>query len=475
MTGPRPRLAMVVMNSITADSRVKKAAATAVRAGCDTRVFGIDATPWTTSLGGAVLERVAPDRRRPPLLTRSGGRWTLAPLAPLAYRDHKTMLRHARDLPESADRTPVSRARRFVHRFRRRLLHSGPTLSFGRVDPECLETFIERRLPHLRAESIALADAVAAFGPDLIHAHDVTAMQIPRLIEERHCQTIPWVYDAHELVRGLTSARPRVDQALVDLEAWLAPAAADVLAVSEPLGETLAVEHGLQRTPRIVLNAPPRADLAGDSIRASCGLGPDEVLLVYPGVVKPARGLETVIEMLKLSDSVHLALVTDPIAAPLEGLLELARRCGVEHRVHVRPYVEAHRVSAFLRDGTIGVHPISHYANAEIALPTKLFEFLQAGLPVVVSGVAAMSDFVHRHGVGVTFEAGNPVSLHDAVQTVVERRPFFVAQITPQLQSAVSWEAQEDVLVAAYASASGMTLELSPERATLSLSEERRP
>ena len=75
----------------------------------------------------------------------------------------------------------------------------------------------------------------------------------------------------------------------------------------------------------------------------------------------------------------------------------------------------------------------------------------------------------------VSFEAGNPVSLHGAVQTVVERRPFFVAQITPQLQSAVSWEAQEDVLVAAYASASGMTLELSPERATLSLSEERRP
>ncbi|MDP6945708.1 MAG: glycosyltransferase, partial [Myxococcota bacterium] len=326
------------MNSITADSRVKKAAATAVRAGCDTRVFGVDATAWTTSLGEAVLERVAPDRRRRPLLTRSSGRWTLAPFAPFAYRDQKTLLRQAHDLLVSADRTPVGRARRFVHRVRRRLLYGGSTLSFGRVDDECLESFIERRLPHLRAESIALADAVAAFDPDLIHAHDVTAMQIPRLIEERHGQTIPWVYDAHELVRGISSTRPSVDQALVDLEAWLAPAATEVLAVSEPLGEALAGEHVLRRAPRIVLNAPPSSDLEGDSIRASCGLDPDDVLLVYPGVVKPARGLETVIEMLKLSDSVHLALVTDQTAATLEELLEMARRCRVEHRVHVRPY-----------------------------------------------------------------------------------------------------------------------------------------
>ena len=121
--------------------------------------------------------------------------------------------------------------------------------------------------------------------------------------------------------------------------------------------------------------------------------------------------------MLKLSDSVHLALVTDPTAVPLEGLLELARRCGVEHRVHVRPYVEAHRVSAFLRDGTIGVHPISHYANAEIALPTKLFEFLQAGLPVVVSDVAAMSaemaaEQTMRDAISPKATAANISSMH---------------------------------------------------------------
>ena len=175
--------------------------------------------------------------------------------------------------------------------------------------------------------------------------------------------------------------------------------------------------------------------------------------------------------MLKLSDSVHLALVTDPTAVPLEGFSSW-RRCGVEHRVHVRPYVEAHRVSAF-RDGTIGVHPISHYATAEIALPTKLFEFLQVGLPVVVSDVAAMSDFVHRHGVGVTFSGKPGVA---ARRRANSRRaaPFFVAEITPQLQSAVSWEAQE-ISGRSVCIGIGHDARTLPERATLSLSEERRP
>ena len=111
------------MNSITADSCAKKAAATDSPAA--TR-----ACSASMPRHGRRLSVLCWSGRPGPALSaashRSGGRWTLAPLAPLAHRDHKTML-GARDLPESADRTPVSRAP-LCASFRRRLLYRADTV-----------------------------------------------------------------------------------------------------------------------------------------------------------------------------------------------------------------------------------------------------------------------------------------------------------------------------------------------------------
>jgi glycogen(starch) synthase len=50
--------------------------------------------------------------------------------------------------------------------------------------------------------------------------------------------------------------------------------------------------------------------------------------------------------------------------------------------------------------------PLRHRPNHEISLVTKYLEYVQAGLPLVVSDVRSMAAFTRAHGLGEVFPVG---------------------------------------------------------------------
>ncbi|MEE3920634.1 glycosyltransferase [Micromonospora sp. BRA006-A] len=84
-------------------------------------------------------------------------------------------------------------------------------------------------------------------------------------------------------------------------------------------------------------------------------------------------------------------------------LEELAAELGVADRVHLLPYVPHWQVSAFVAPADLGVIPIHHKPNHEIALITKFFEYAHGGLPMVVSDVRTMAEATRATGHGEVF------------------------------------------------------------------------
>ena len=105
-------------------------------------------------------------------------------------------------------------------------------------------------------------------------------------------------------------------------------------------------------------------------------------------------------------------------------------------RVHFLDPVSADEVVAFLASADVGVHPLlGGFPNHEMALPNKLFEYLHAGLAIVVTDLKELGRFVRRHELGETFRSGDPADLAANVEKVLANpQPYRRAASDPELR-----------------------------------------
>lgn len=295
--------------------------------------------------------------------------------------------------------------------------------------------------------------------PDIIHANDFQMLGIgahAMLRARAQGRSTKLVWDAHEFLPGMKpwNAHPRWHIARLAFERDHARHADAVVTVSPALAELLAKEHNLPVLPRVVLNAPDirAAGKCRRSIRVDCGLNDEVPLLVYSGGAAPQRGLDIAIEALPALNDAHVALVVVNVRAPyVVSLLGRAEELGVSDRVHLLGYVSVDEIVPYLASADIGLVPIHHYPNHEIALITKFLEYSQARLPMVVSDVKTMSETVLETGQGEVFIAEDVDSFISAVAKVLsDPQQYRSAYDQPGLLEGWTWESAADVLDQTY-------------------------
>jgi glycosyltransferase involved in cell wall biosynthesis len=424
----RGRVVMLVDNAVEGDSRVQKAARSAADAGWDVTLLGISPTADVrrSRLGEADV-RLLPMPGAGGSAGRDGLRQRLLDRGGLPLRAARLA------------RRPVEHAQVWFWR------SAGGDRAWRKLEPGLWN--YER----------AFRATIDELRPDLIHAHDFRMLGVgARAVQRARChgRDVKLLWDAHEFLPG---ARPRRDNARwlpahLGYEREYVRYADAVVTVSDTLADLLQREHRLAERPAVVLNAPAAAaDGEVPDLRALCSVGPDTPLLVYSGSATPQRGLETVLKALPALDGVHLALVVGDVDDPY------VRELAAADRVHAVPYVPFSQVPAFLSAADVGVIPIHHWPNHEIALITKFFEYSHAHLPIVVSDVRTMAETVRATGQGEVFRARDAADFARAVRTVLA---------DPQRYRAVydgpdsplpgwTWEAQASKLDAVYKALAG--------------------
>jgi glycosyltransferase involved in cell wall biosynthesis len=213
---------------------------------------------------------------------------------------------------------------------------------------------------------------------DVVHAHDFATLPAGRLLSNREAARL--VYDAHEIYADQEPDAPRLDRALIRLlEGPLARRADAVVTVSEPIADELRTSLRLNETPFVVLSCPPRTEIE----QALRGDGP--LLALYQGAMGPGRQLEDLVVAARHANGVRLT-------ARVPGAPDLD---GVERAQPVEPDELVEAAAAF-HVGLVINRPLTR--NDELVLPNKLFEYLMAGLAVVVPRLPGLMPLVERGG-----------------------------------------------------------------------------
>ncbi|MFP5333966.1 MAG: glycosyltransferase [Actinomycetes bacterium] len=471
---------MLVGNDITVDTRVKKTALALARVGLEVVLVGYtpEARRSESMLGPCRIVRVPVpwrlrDERRRRLARRRARRLQLGYVAPADEQAaHLRVAARDRDLVSSRLPSRVVRVLRFAVRGQRFVIRARQAaqrrqetylpLAWKAWDRLLSRTGVGARwrriLPDIDDYELAFGRVIDELEPDVIHAHDVHMVGVATHAVQRarrRGRTVPWVYDAHEFVAGLSQyggRTPRVIAAYLDLERRFVRRADRVVTVSDPLADELQRRYRLPRRPAVVMNIPTigRAEPGAPTVRDVAGVDAGTPLLVYSGGVQHARGVQTAVEALTLLPDAHLAVVAVPHTRThaVAALVKLADELGVGDRVHPVEPVASDAVSDFLATADVGLIPLLHFGSHEMALANKLFEYLHGGVPVVVSDCRAQADFVRRLDVGEVHRAEDARDLAAAVERVLADRDRFRRHIREhtELFDRYTWRRQEEVL-----------------------------
>lgn len=213
------------------------------------------------------------------------------------------------------------------------------------------------------------------------------------------------VYLPHELElerSGLSGLRKTVE---TFLEKRIIKRAQDVVVVCDPIAEWYRIRYGLDNV-HVVRNMPEQSAVArhpikGSSFRESFGIPDQATVFIYQGILGAARGTFLLIDTFKALSAASAHLVFMGYGDP-ETQRKLEEVVTQTDNIHFQPAVPAEEIISYAAQADIGVFVTTHSPlSYQWSLPNKFYEYIHAGLPVLVSeNLTYLSDIIDRNQLG---------------------------------------------------------------------------
>jgi len=289
--------------------------------------------------------------------------------------------------------------------------------------------------------------------PDIVHAHDLDGLTVAYLIAQ--CTKCSLIYDSHELWSGSGHLARYPNLAVkmaVVVERLMVKRANEVITVSDGIAMIMKKNFGIRR-PTVVRNLPDQSsDNEDKDMRQLLGIPAESVIFLYIGGIIPDRGTDLILEAFtRVGDpKAHLVFLGQ---RELPTWLEANLPSGVANRIHFLPPVHPRQVISLARGADIGLHAIRGNSESHrLCLPNKLFEYIHAGLAVLVTDLPEMATIVSEHAVGCVFRDNDVKSLESKMQFLLAH-PEKVKQFRDASREAskvLTWSAEKYLLLAVY-------------------------
>ncbi|MCO5171439.1 MAG: glycosyltransferase family 4 protein [Planctomycetes bacterium] len=277
------------------------------------------------------------------------------------------------------------------------------------------------------------ASAVAA--TPLLPPFDVALGTSPTLAAAAAARVIagvrrrPWVFEVRDpwpaSVRSLGALPAPGLLALERLERSLLRSAARVVCAYASIQADL-VRRGVPRDKTaVVTNGSDLVRFDPARVRpvdrqAALGVPADAFLVGYAGTVGLAQGLEVVARaaaLLRHDPRVWFVVLGE--GARRVALEAEVARLGLE-RVVVRDFVARDLVPSYLAAFDVGLVHLAPLPVFRGTLPSKLFELMALGVPVLLGIAGEAAELVGGAGCGVCFPSGDPQAMATAIVELVD-------------------------------------------------------
>lgn len=256
------------------------------------------------------------------------------------------------------------------------------------------------------------------------------------------------VFDSHEYFTGVPELvdRKTVRNIWKRLEKWILPKIKYAYTVSDLIAQTYKKEYGVDF--QIIRNA---ANFRFDNEFAHQRNEGEKKIIIYQGALNKGRGLEVVIEAMKYIDNGILQIIG---TGDVEGELhKLVNYLGLASKVKFLGRMKYADIWPYTHNADLGISLEEDMGiNYRFALPNKLFDYIQARIPVLVSDLPEMKKVVENFSIGEVAIYREPELIAEQVNRMMSDKEK-QSQWSTNLELAareLCWQREEEKLVQLY-------------------------
>jgi glycosyltransferase involved in cell wall biosynthesis len=279
-----------------------------------------------------------------------------------------------------------------------------------------------------------------------VNAHSLPVLPLCVALKIKHRCVL--VYDTHELETETTESVGRRRTLMKLLERALMPFVDYTFVVGQTIADWYRRTYKIAR-PFVIRNIsdPAEGSLGGPSpLRGKLGVGEDALVVLYVGHVAENRGIERLLRLWKeIKPGLHLAFMG---GGPLRKVIEDA--AAAQSNIHYLAPVPAAEVVAHAKGADVGVSVMNKSClSYEYSMPNKFFEYLQAGVPVLIGDMPEQWAIIGKEEAGWVLPEDDAAAVAflnglTREETATKRRS--AARISSQF----SWAKEKEELTRAY-------------------------
>jgi len=257
----------------------------------------------------------------------------------------------------------------------------------------------------------------------------------------------PLVYDSHEYFTEVPELvnRPRVKAIWTKIEKSLVPKVDAAYTVCDSIAEVYRSKYGVDF--KVVRNLPVRSTT--ESIADRISNSPK--IILYQGALNLGRGLEDTIKAMQFIEGAEFWLAGDGDLT--QNLKKLVEELKLESKVKFLGRLPFQELNEVTRKADLGISLEEDLGlNYRFALPNKLFDYVQAGMPVLVSDLPEMRRMVENYNVGTYLEFSQRNGLAKAMQDALfndEKRKVWGENMV-RAADELNWENEEKIIQEIY-------------------------
>ena len=280
--------------------------------------------------------------------------------------------------------------------------------------------------------------------PEVLNCHSLHVLLVGVFYKLVH-KSGKLIYDAHELETEVNGSKGMLRWFSKILERFCFRFVDEFIVVNHSIGRWYKQNYGVPRYTAIynVPNAFSQnhklREKSPGYLRKKLGLDSTELLCIYQGLLSQVRGVDEILSAFSSASSLYNIVFMG--SGPLES--QIIKASNEQANIHYHPPVEMKDVLSYTQDADIGIHIIKNTClNHYYCLPNKIFEYLLAGVPFVVSNFPEMANIVHQTNAGWLTEPDGSSLMHtiNSIKPVDLQNKKTNAQ---QSRTIFSWETEE--------------------------------